>query len=224
VERVDENSGRTYYWNEETNETSWECPLVPPQVLDKVREVQLTETTGIKDEDQRDAVVESNNVLPRDWIEVVDEDTGKLYYYNTVTEETSWTPPEENHKGSVIRGEDDDHQPVCPAFLQSVEDVRSQFGINGPLALCKDSDVISFFEHKADSSDLLWQLVAIAARSKGRLRSDEGLSDESSPEAAIIELLLQDDKSADTTPTKSNEHDSRRYTAEGMPEELYAIS
>ena len=80
------------------------------------------------------------------------------------------------------------------------------------------------FSSTTDSSDLLWQLVAIAAKSKGRLRSDEGLSDESGPEAAIIELLLQDDKSADTTPTKRNEHDSRRYTAEGMPEELYAIT
>jgi len=62
-EAVDENTGRTYYFNEQTLEVSWEKPG----------------TTKENDDDP--------------WLEVTDPKSGRTYFYNTKTKETSWTKP-----------------------------------------------------------------------------------------------------------------------------------
>jgi hypothetical protein len=64
----DESSGRTYYFNSATNETSWE---VPPGFFSP-----------------------GEGPLPANWSGVVDEATGSLYYFNSASNETSWTRPE----------------------------------------------------------------------------------------------------------------------------------
>lgn len=61
--------------------------------------------------------------------------------------------------------------------------------------------VIAFIDHMAASADLLWQLIAIAAKSQVRLRSDEGEVDRNSLEAAIVDLPLQDSP-LDSPPAK----------------------
>ncbi len=76
-EAIDSNTGRTYYFNEETLEVSWSKP---------VNEDDVFEEPSSPSEDP--------------WLEVTDSKTGKIYFYNTKTKETSWTKPEEEEEDS----------------------------------------------------------------------------------------------------------------------------
>ncbi len=78
--------------------------------------------------------------------------------------------------------------------IANVERAKRDYGIDGPLNSCEESVVMRYLEGRATekSEDLLWSLILIAARSKGRLRSDEGVRNPDGPEAAIVNLLLSD--------------------------------
>jgi hypothetical protein len=104
----DEATQNTYYWNEVTNETSWDFPQEVIAVSDDVANVDTE-----KEEDKNDPVdldVDSghgkgaadvhendqstdNLPLPEGWLEAVDETTGSTYFYNEKTNETSWDRP-----------------------------------------------------------------------------------------------------------------------------------
>jgi hypothetical protein len=85
VEKVDPKSGKTYYANTATKETSWKkpdgyVPTHPPAAP------APTSSSA------------SNSPPPpptstADWIEKTDPKSGKAYYVNTKTKETSWTKP-----------------------------------------------------------------------------------------------------------------------------------
>ena len=75
-----------------------------------------------------------------------------------------------------------------------------------PLIDTMDNDVFSYIEGEAknchdaqlevnshDYSKILWELILIAARSKGSFRSKLGTKDLSGPESAILDLLLAKD-------------------------------
>ena len=81
---------------------------------------------------------------------------------------------------------------------------RHEDDIFGPFDGSSSSAVMSYIEKKAEAgpSYLLWRLILIAARSKGRLRSDDGGKNEDGPEAAIVNLLLQDVDAADANATE----------------------
>jgi len=66
----DPDSGESYYWNEETNETSWELPV---QAADDETPAQESPTST--------------------WQLVEDPDSGESYYWNKETNETSWELP-----------------------------------------------------------------------------------------------------------------------------------
>eukprot|EP01036_Dinobryon_divergens_P053461 gene53461-71465_t len=70
----DKASGDTYYWNKQTNETSWERPntLESPVV------------------DNSDLNVDA---LPAGWVEVVHSSTLQKYYIHQATGEKRWTKP-----------------------------------------------------------------------------------------------------------------------------------
>lgn len=74
TEHVDPQSGRTFFFNAATGETSWTQPTSASQQ----QSTQLPGTTSASQDD---------------WTEHVDPGSGNKFYYNARTGETSWTSP-----------------------------------------------------------------------------------------------------------------------------------
>lgn len=100
VENIDPSSGRAYYANLKTQETSWTWPEDLP-----------------REEDDAGATDAS------DWNERVDEASGRTYYFNKTTQETSWTKPA-GYKGAGGDGAGGDPSTV-KANWQAREDPSS---------------------------------------------------------------------------------------------------
>jgi hypothetical protein len=113
VEVQDPTSGSVYYYNQNTKETSWEKPQsMRPQTdggvassteedstaafatspVESNQQTQPTETSN--NDPSTGGISESATILPEnDWVEVTDPTSGRIYYYNSKTEETSWERP-----------------------------------------------------------------------------------------------------------------------------------
>jgi hypothetical protein len=104
-----DDSGQIYYHNNKTNETSWEPPP-NDEPYHPVGEAEEGEKQGEEvanddiddkndnDNDENDDENENDNEAVTaktvgDWIEYMDDEKGKPYYYNQVTNETVWERP-----------------------------------------------------------------------------------------------------------------------------------
>ncbi|RYH15853.1 hypothetical protein EON65_30990 [archaeon] len=76
----DEGIGKTYYWNTETNETSWDRPATAAPA-------SLPPTTPVS------SASTSTHILPAGWEERVHPATKQIYYFHATTKQTSHTPP-----------------------------------------------------------------------------------------------------------------------------------
>ncbi|VEU34087.1 unnamed protein product [Pseudo-nitzschia multistriata] len=87
-----DGEGRTYYYNEKTEETLWERPagFNPENENDKDTGEADKKDADVKEEKETHTAKESAN--NQDWRELKDEE-GTSYYYNEKTEETSWDRP-----------------------------------------------------------------------------------------------------------------------------------
>lgn len=85
VATIDPSTQKTYYYNSKTRETTWDNPLLPKQ-----KEHQKQKSSQSKDMEGAET-----NKLPKGWKSTLDKASGKVYYYNTVTKETSWKIPKE---------------------------------------------------------------------------------------------------------------------------------
>ena len=105
IEANDPSTVQKYYYNSATGEVSWERPEPQPKDLADKAEYEYTTTTeeeqqqGTKEkEDFTNPIAETNgessdSILPDDWIEAADPDSGRKYFYNSATGKVSWDRP-----------------------------------------------------------------------------------------------------------------------------------
>ena len=114
--KVTNAKGKTYYYNQATNETCWVIPEGGKVITRRHSALmQLAEGKGpagtntspvkkaalaVYENEMRQATRSPNAPstslkpkLPSDWQAVVDQKTGKTYYWNQITGKTSWTVP-----------------------------------------------------------------------------------------------------------------------------------
>ncbi|KAK7175117.1 hypothetical protein R3I93_002119 [Phoxinus phoxinus] len=81
---TDHDSGKDYYYQPSTGESSWSDPRSPHPGADME---SVTSPMPVSSPS-------SAHSLDSDWEKLLDEATGRHYYYNHVLKETSWTAPE----------------------------------------------------------------------------------------------------------------------------------
>ena len=166
VELVDESSGNLYYFNEVENITQWDRPepveqhvdAVAPAFVEKVAEDPTKELVANADDLNRDEIEEvipepvsdifeplvedkdeqplDDSALPGGWVELVDESSGNLYYFNEVENITQWDRPEpvEQHVDAVAPASVDASEdpalsdgPILKVFEEIVSEPVSDF-------------------------------------------------------------------------------------------------
>jgi WW domain/Ankyrin repeats (3 copies) len=90
VETQDPSSGRIYYFNSLTQETSWERPM---ELEDDSGPADAAVVDDNGNDNGEQSPESSSEDVADGWSEVTDPNTGKIYYYNQLTQETSWEKP-----------------------------------------------------------------------------------------------------------------------------------
>ena len=171
---TDPASGDKYYYNEETGETSWEAPVLPAQV-DSAVEIQA-EAKGTKCfKTEKKSIGRPAHAL------AVFGFRGRLCIVR----------PRSGRKAAVAVHSTCHVAPASPIAV--VENAKQNAGFCGPLNVDDSTNVLAYIDAmRYKNQDLLWNLVSIAARSRGRLRCDHVGDSSQVPESLIVNLLLDE--------------------------------
>ncbi|CAK6956856.1 rho GTPase-activating protein 27 isoform X1 [Scomber scombrus] len=91
---IDEESGQEYYYHPPTGRTTWEKPFLDfPTEPELFAEEPCSPSPPLSPALSRPPA--SPPALTSDWEQLVDETSGRPYFYNTMSGETSWEPPEQ---------------------------------------------------------------------------------------------------------------------------------
>ncbi|XP_026720423.1 rho GTPase-activating protein 27 [Athene cunicularia] len=109
---TDTDSGHLFYYNPVTGETTWDCPF--GQAEDGVSPVASPASS-----------LAHSPEFP-EWEQYMDEASGQAFFYNSVTGETSWDPPNTGHRGSS-----GDMYPGVTRYSPMEQRVSTQRGTGG---------------------------------------------------------------------------------------------
>lgn len=82
---TDTGSGHLFYYNPVTGETTWDCPFGQGE---DVVSPAASPTSSL-----------AHSLELPEWDQYVDEGSGQAFFYNSVTGETSWDPPQAGDRG-----------------------------------------------------------------------------------------------------------------------------
>jgi hypothetical protein len=95
---ADPRTGRIFYKNNITRQTSWNRPPMPQQQQQRVQQTGF----GVRATPQQQTFGQrstpavnpaSTNPLPNGWAQAIDPGSGRVFYKNHLTRQTSWTRP-----------------------------------------------------------------------------------------------------------------------------------
>jgi len=186
VQLVDNSSGRSYFYNKTENISAWDIPTSIPEP-DK----HILENEAAK-------IAPSLRLRPAHAIAsfgfggklcVMIPQMAKRLSYSSQSESTTTHSSNSLRKGPVLIHRVSSK--ISETYLPT-----SPTSTMVPLNSCSDTQVMTQLKQKAGEgktdNELLWSLIFIAAKWKGRLRSHGGFSDPHGPESAIVDLLLRD--------------------------------
>ena len=184
--------GEAYYFNPESGETSWEKPSVP-SASSASADYRTSATSAAA---VAAASASAAPLRPRPAHAIASFGFGGKLSVMFPQQATSLMGgPAPAGTVGLRRG------PVVVHTLRNILDASdaalstSESSYNDrfqPMITMDEAEAYSRIEEKAsqENGSLLWNLILIAAKWNGRLRSINGPSDKNSPESAIIQLLL----------------------------------
>ncbi|GAB5365270.1 hypothetical protein AAMO2058_001043100 [Amorphochlora amoebiformis] len=92
---TDEETGCLYFYNALTDESSWDEPKEGYVTHESAADVKPT--AGFSFLTIRQSNTNEPSHTPTPWIAYTDEESGCLYFYNTITDESSWEEPKEGY-------------------------------------------------------------------------------------------------------------------------------
>jgi WW domain len=207
VEQFDE-SGRVYYVNQTLGLTQWERPAAAAAPL-RTSRTRTPPALGAVDSGSdatQGATINEKTHRPAHAICSFGFG-GRLCVWRA-----SGNRPVEIHRT---------HNVVPSHALVQIEKMKEQAGISGPLSTSCAQSVEAYIEGKTEEkpADLLWRLIHIVAKSKGRIRSQSGIANSNSPEAAIVELMLKDG-TMPVNPTQAGRNGNTAHNKSMMGGEL----
>ena len=156
--------GRTYYFNQDTQETTWEMPQqtqpnasidaknateVVPEKEEKQLEEVKEESCSIEDTaqtQQQSATAEASP--PHPWKAATAPD-GRTYYFNQDTQETTWKMPQQTQANASI-DEKEATEAVLEKEEKQLEEVKEETSIDGSKQDKETEDVLVEKEEKTE--------------------------------------------------------------------------
>lgn len=91
---VDDESGQEYYYHPNTGRTTWDSPFVDPSTDPEPLPAEEPYSPSPPQSPVLSLSTASPPAWTSDWEQLVDETSGRPYFYNPMSGETSWEPPE----------------------------------------------------------------------------------------------------------------------------------